>query len=95
MGTQFASKDRAVIVDAPYAGFDYGDRPYREALHESAAPIRALIDAEAPLVVAFGRLDQRWELVSDEPPQAMIISLVFAEAIAVIALLVLFQLFGR
>ena len=30
-------------------------------------------------LVAFGRLDQRWELVSDEPPQAMIISLTKGE----------------
>jgi aspartate/tyrosine/aromatic aminotransferase len=54
MGAQFAAKDRALVVDAPYAGFDYSDRPYREALRESAAPIHALVEAGAPLVVAFG-----------------------------------------
>ncbi|MBZ5558935.1 MAG: aminotransferase class I/II-fold pyridoxal phosphate-dependent enzyme [Acidobacteriia bacterium] len=54
MGTQFASQDRALIVDFPYAGFDYGDRPYREAIHESASAIHALVDAGAPVIVAFG-----------------------------------------
>jgi aspartate/tyrosine/aromatic aminotransferase len=54
MGAQFAARDRAVIVDFPYAGFDYGDRPYREAIHESASAIHALVDAGAPVVVAFG-----------------------------------------
>jgi aspartate/tyrosine/aromatic aminotransferase len=54
MGAQFAAQDRALVVDAPYAGFDYCDRPYREAIRESAAPIHALVDANAPVVVAFG-----------------------------------------
>lgn len=54
MGAQFAAHDRALVVDAPYAGFDYCDRPYREAIRGSAAPIHALVDAGAPLVVAFG-----------------------------------------
>jgi aspartate/tyrosine/aromatic aminotransferase len=54
MGTQFAAQDRALIVDFPYAGFDYGDRPYREAIHESASAIHALAEAGAPVIVAFG-----------------------------------------
>jgi aspartate/tyrosine/aromatic aminotransferase len=54
MGGQFAAKDRALIVDFPYAGFDHGDRPYREAIHESASAIHALVDAGAPVIVAFG-----------------------------------------
>jgi len=54
MGAQFAAEDRALVVDAPYAGFDYGDRPYREAIRESASAIRALVDAGAPVVIAFG-----------------------------------------
>lgn len=54
IGAQFAGRDRAFIVDFPYAGFDFSDRPYREALHESASAIHALVDAGAPLVVAFG-----------------------------------------
>jgi aspartate/tyrosine/aromatic aminotransferase len=54
MGEQFAARDRAVIVDFPYAGFDCPDRPYREAIHESASAIHALVDAGAPVIVAFG-----------------------------------------
>jgi aspartate/tyrosine/aromatic aminotransferase len=54
MGTQFAAQDRALIVDFPYAGFDYGDRPYREATKRSASAIHALVEAGAPVIVAFG-----------------------------------------
>jgi aspartate/tyrosine/aromatic aminotransferase len=54
MGAQFAARDRALIVDFPYAGFDCPDRPYREAIRASASAIHALVDAGAPVVVAFG-----------------------------------------
>ncbi|MBI3403355.1 MAG: aminotransferase class I/II-fold pyridoxal phosphate-dependent enzyme [Acidobacteria bacterium] len=54
MGTQFAARDRALIVDFPYAGFDHSDRPYREAMHASASAIHALVDAGTPVIVAFG-----------------------------------------
>lgn len=54
MGAEFAAHDRALIVDFPYAGFDCGDLPYREAIHASASAIHALVDAGAPVVVAFG-----------------------------------------
>jgi aspartate/tyrosine/aromatic aminotransferase len=54
IGARFAAQDRALVVDTPYAGFDQCDRPYREAIRESAAAIHALVDAGAPVVVAFG-----------------------------------------
>jgi aspartate/tyrosine/aromatic aminotransferase len=54
IGAQFAAQDRALVVDTPYSGFDHCDRPYLEAIRESAAAIRALVEAGAPVVVAFG-----------------------------------------
>jgi aspartate/tyrosine/aromatic aminotransferase len=51
---RFAADDRPIIVDTPYLGFDFSRLPYEEAVRRSAAPIRALAAAGAPLLVAFG-----------------------------------------
>jgi aspartate/tyrosine/aromatic aminotransferase len=54
MGEQFAAEDRAFVVDMPYAGFDFCNHPYAEAVRQSSAAIAALVENRAPVVVAFG-----------------------------------------
>src|SRR5262245_12225416 len=54
IGQRFAADDRPIILDVPYLGFDFSRLPYDEAIRRSAAPIHTLVDAGAPLVVAFG-----------------------------------------
>ena len=54
LGVGFASDDRVLIVDVPYAGFDFSDRPYDEALQRSSSPVGALVAIDAPVIVAFG-----------------------------------------
>jgi aspartate/tyrosine/aromatic aminotransferase len=54
LARQFAADDRPIVLDVPYLGFDFSRLPYDEAIAQSAAPIRVLIAANAPLVLAFG-----------------------------------------
>jgi aspartate/tyrosine/aromatic aminotransferase len=54
MGELLATQDRGLVVDMPYAGFDFCDRPYQEATERSSAAIGALVESRAPVVVAFG-----------------------------------------
>jgi len=54
IGDRFAGDDRPIILDVPYLGFDFSRLPYDAAIRQSAAPIRAVVAAGAPLLVAFG-----------------------------------------
>lgn len=54
LGTRLATADRPVILDLPYAGFDFCDLPYDEALEKSATAVRTLVTTGAPVVVALG-----------------------------------------
>jgi aspartate/tyrosine/aromatic aminotransferase len=51
---RFGADDRSIVLDVPYLGFDFSRLPYDEAIARSAAPIRDLVAAKAPLVIAFG-----------------------------------------
>ena len=51
---RFAADDRPMVLDVPYLGFDFSRLPYDEAIVRSAAPIRDLVAAKAPVVIAFG-----------------------------------------
>ena len=50
----FADRDQPVVLDIPYTGFDHAGHAYEEALHRSAEPLLALVEAGAPVVVGYG-----------------------------------------